>query len=316
MPFYKVMLVMLFASFTAHAEDLIRTDAWGKTETEAKHNAFVKAIEHAVGVLMLSDRDTKNYVQVKNDIYAYSDGYITDYKLISSYPEGNGVHVIVDSKVSTSKIKNRILIGGKSSDIDGDLGLVSFNTYSNVKEQSDNLLRKVLLNYPSNAYDINLVGTKIKSSNNREIELDINFSIKLHPDFIKSLVETLDVIENPNIKEYASKVVIDTTEVIQYFNHQKRYYLDDNVTQSVIYKHITPSRTRLSISLENEDIVLYTTCRPVATFVKLSGNKVTFFEGQTTYYATQVSDKKLSEVIGDVTKIQLSMIDIKDCKND
>ena len=133
--FSKLLLVvLLLISPTVYAEDIIRTDAWGKTEADARHAAFVKAIEFKIGVLILSDRDTKNYEQVKNDIYAYSDGYITNYKIISADEEGTGVRVVVDSVVSTSKIKNRILIGNSISSINGGLAVASYNTYKHTQK--------------------------------------------------------------------------------------------------------------------------------------------------------------------------------------
>jgi hypothetical protein len=307
-------VVLLLISPIVYAEDFIRTDAWGKTEAEARHAAFIKAIELKVGVLMLSDRDTKNYEQVKNDIYAYSSGYVTDYKTISVDTEGDGVRVIVDSKVSTSKIKNRILIGNSSSSINGELASASYNTYKHTKDTADDLLRKALSSYPTNAYTVLLRTSNVKSSNNRELELDIDFSIELKTEFIQNLVETLNVIENPNIKEYASKIIIDNTELIQLFNHQNKFYLDDNITQQVLYKYLVPSNARLKISLEGDNGVLYATCRPVATLVKLSGVNVTFYVGQKKYYGTQIRD--IREIMQDVTDIKLSVVNVKDCQNE
>jgi hypothetical protein len=308
------LVVLLLISPMVYADDFIRTDAWGKTEAEARHAAFIKAIELKVGVLMLSDRDTKNYEQVKNDIYAYSSGYITDYKIISVNPEDDGVRVIVDSKVSSSKIKNRILIASNSTSINGDVAAASFDTYKHSKDSADDLLRKVLLNYPNNAYIVSPMKLNVNSSNNREPEIDIDFSIELKPDFIKSLVETLDVIENPNIKEYSSKIVIDNTELIQIFNHQNKYYLDDNITQEVLYKYLVPRNTRMQISLEGDNGILYTTCRSVATLVGMDRGTITFYAGQKKYYGTQV--KVTSEVIRNVTDVRLFVVNAKDCKNE
>ncbi len=318
MRFVRILLALLtVVSLTVHAKDFIRTEAWGNTEAEARHNAFIKAIETKVGVLMLSDRETKNYEQVKNDIYAYSDGFVSNYTIVDVMPEGNGVRIIVDSKIITSKIKNRILIGNqKSADINGDVAVASYNTYKNTKAQSDSLLKKVLMNYPKNTYIVTFRESKVKTSTNRELELDIDFSVKLNPEFVSSLTKTLDVIENPNTKEYASKIVIDRTELIRMFSHQNTYYLDDNLTQEVLYKYLIPRDTRLNINLEGDNGVLYSTCRPVDTFVKLSGSKVTFFAGKTNYYAAQITDPKMFAIMQDVTKIQLSMVNVKECKND
>lgn len=300
----------------ATAGEFIRTEAWGHTEVDARHNAFIKAIEHEIGVLMLSDREARNYNRIKNDIYAYSDGFVAEYKTLSVTPEGAGVHIVVDSKITSSKIKNRILIANYAGPIDSERAVAGYDTYIHSKNQEDALLHKVLQNYPTNAYVTELIESNIMAGPERELVLDIEFSITLNPDFVENLKETLTVIENPNITEYSSKVIINNTGILPIFNNSDTFYLGGTITQNVLHKYLIPSNIRVKIQLESDDDILYSTCRQALTFIKYERAKLKIFAGQVEHYTTKLSDPVLSKIMDKIIKIKLSVVNKQECKND
>lgn len=310
-------LFVIFVSTTAHAGDFVRMAGWGKTEESALHSAFVKAIELEMGVMVLSDRDTKKNIQVKNDIYAYSAGYVDDYKIITSNPTSDGVSVIVDVKVSSSKIKNQILMSNeKTKDLNGDLASARFNTYKHTRDSADALLTKALKSFPENAYKIELRKSEIKAGNYRQAVVDIEFSISLEDKFLSNLSTTLALMDNSNNRYYASKVVFDNWAFLPILDHRDTFFIEDSVTDDLLRKHLNPKIVRVNISLNSDDETLYSVCRPVDTFVKIVNNKITLFPGHTKYYGVMLSDAKVSKILENVTNVKISTVNVKDCKNE
>lgn len=306
-----VALMMPAASFAE--KEYIRTDGYGKTEEQAKFNAFVKAIEYKLGVMVLSDRETKKLEQTKNDIYAYSAGYVADYKIISSNTTDEGVYVTVDVKVNSSKIKNRILVdNSKPAEINGTVAGASFSTYSNTKSQADSLIKKVLLNYPKNAYKTIVTSTKVKTNVDRRFAISVDFTISLNNDFVDNLEETLATVEQTRGK-YSGKVTIDKEAFTAIFDSRKHYYIEDIATLEMMYDNLAIRNTRVKISFEDGEKSLYSVCRAVETFVKLDSNNITFFKGKKSYYSTEIADADLVKVIDDVTNVQLSVVTAKEC---
>ena len=309
----KILSVVLCViPLTVCAEEFIRTEAWGPDEDTAVHNAFVTAIETKVGILLLSDRETKNYNQVKNDVYAYSAGYITEYKVISESKSNAGITVIVDSKVATSKIKNRILIGNQSSsELNGSDAIASFSTYNDTKISEDNLLKKVLLNYPTSAYNVELDASSVKSNVNRVFELAVGFHVSMNPEFISSARDIFSVIDNSSNNERISKVLIGNSRYgIRYWD---TYYIDNNITRQVLYDFMVVDNMRVNISLQDENKVLYSTCVVVDPLITMGHTIIEISSFKTNYYSIQLTDKHVLSVIKDITKIELSVVDKKNC---
>ena len=300
---------------SANAGEFIQVTGWGKTEDAARQNAFIKAIELEMGVMMLSDRDTKNNVQVKNNIYAYSAGFVEDYNVVSVNPTDTGVFVTVDVKVSSSKIKNQILLSvGKTGNLNGDLAAARYNTYKHTRDSADAILTKFVSGYPEQAYKVDITKIDVKSGSNRQPILDIEFSIALDKKFITGFADVMSVMENPKSKSYTTKVVFDKWEFLPILDHRDTFFVEDSVTQEILYTYINPSTVRVNISLNGNDGVLYSVCRSVDTFVKVTNDKMTLFVGQTKYFGTQITDRNMAGILENITSVTLSTVKSKDCK--
>jgi len=81
----------------------IQVEAQGVNDNEARHNGFVLAVDQAVGTLILSERESDKKQLIKNDVYNYSSGYVTDYKILSKSTRGNNSVLVMDVWVSNLK---------------------------------------------------------------------------------------------------------------------------------------------------------------------------------------------------------------------
>jgi len=63
--------LLLAGCATTQGNHSIRVSGIGNNFENARHDAFVKAIEYKMGTLILSERETHNFKLVKNDISAF-----------------------------------------------------------------------------------------------------------------------------------------------------------------------------------------------------------------------------------------------------
>jgi hypothetical protein len=141
----------------------IQVEAQGVNDNDARLNGFVLAVDQAVGTLILSERESDKKRLIKNDVYNYSSGYVTDYKILSKITHDQGAVLVMDVWVSHSAIANRIL--GRSA-VAGQLnGLVaSARVETLLKERAggDQVVSRVLADFPRRAFDITLGATVLR----------------------------------------------------------------------------------------------------------------------------------------------------------
>jgi hypothetical protein len=91
-----VCFILTACASTSKSDNYIRSTGVGNTYEEAKTNAFKEAIEYHLGVVISSERESLKENLTKNDILAYSSGFVDEYKIISQQNIGNKVQLIVD----------------------------------------------------------------------------------------------------------------------------------------------------------------------------------------------------------------------------
>lgn len=194
---YLLCVWLAFASCANAGQDSYLTvTGSGDTFEQAKQNAFRKAIEFKLGVLVVSDLDVKNRKVDKDDIYMYSAGYVSDYRVLSQEKSSN-VTVLLEVQVSESKLKNRILSEGKSgTEFAGDKHNAQLSTYLQEQQQGDKLLSKVLNDFPTKSFKIVSLPYTIKVDYQRKPVLNIPYELSWNFEYIKSLRETLDAIRD------------------------------------------------------------------------------------------------------------------------
>lgn len=144
----------------------VRVQATGSNQEQARTNAFRKAIELAVGTIVLGEAVVRNDRLIRNEIISYSSGYIDNFTIISSTPTS----VEMDVWVSESRIAKRLInMGVSSTDMvngrairqDWDRREAQEVTAERRRSDSIKLMHTVLNDYPRAAYQSKVIGTKM-----------------------------------------------------------------------------------------------------------------------------------------------------------
>lgn len=255
---FKLFVVAWMVVYNiAHAGSITVTGA-GQTIEEAKQQAFRKAIELHVGANVLSDIETQNFNRVKDDIYIYSSGYVDNYKIVAKEVRSNKIVLLIEVSVSESKIKNRIIGLGKSNtDFDSDRHRAQISTYIKSKLDGERLLSKHLAGYPKKAYHLKQMPYNISIDQYRNPILNIPYQITWNFDYIKSLREILETIEdgsNGFFKNSAGAVVIMAKDPKDWILGEKTTHRFNDLNIINIFHDAVNGRNQVRVVLRLKDI--------------------------------------------------------------
>lgn len=244
---YRLLIVacLFILGCATTNNNYLRFSGSGIDENSALQDAFRKAIEQETGTLILSERESQNYKLIKNDIMAYSSGYVDDFKIISSTKNSNSVNVVVDVKVSESKIKNRILSATTTSQsFDGNKHNHQYSSYLNQRVQSDKLMDQVFQQFPDKAFNISYKSYSIELDSDRNAIIKIPFKFSWNHNFLIAVEEMLNNISDVKHmwEDHKGYVIVITRRPGETFGTQNRYRFND-----------MSSIRRLNILLENND---------------------------------------------------------------
>lgn len=180
----------------------IQVEAHGINDNEARRNGFALAVDQAVGTLILSERESDKKQLIKNDVYNYSSGYVTDYKILTKTTRGGNSVLVMDVWVSHSAIANRIL--GRSAvagQLNGPVASARVETLLTERAGGDQVVSRVLEDFPRRAFDITLGATVLRLDEYRQTLVEIPFSLKWNYNYITSLHEVLQATsQNPQAR--------------------------------------------------------------------------------------------------------------------
>lgn len=169
----------------------IRVQARGATENEARREAYKRAIEEAVGSLVLSESAVVNQDLKRREITEYSSGYIDRFKVLNQYHDGGHFVIDMDVWVKHSQIADRLLIKSESSGkIDGLRIQEQVKSLNYERDQGRHVLTLVIADYPERAYDIKDQDLEVRYVN-RQPEITVKFDLGLNPTYMVALWETL-----------------------------------------------------------------------------------------------------------------------------
>jgi hypothetical protein len=169
----------------------IRVQARGTTESEARREAYKRAIEEAIGSLVLSESVVVNQELQRREIIEYSSGYIDKFKVLNQYHDGRHFVVDMDVWVKHSQIADRLLIKSENTGkIDGLRIQEQVRSLNYERDQSLRVLSVVMDDYPHRAYDIKNQTLEVRYVN-RQAEIKIGFDLNLNASYLYALWETL-----------------------------------------------------------------------------------------------------------------------------
>jgi hypothetical protein len=195
-----VCFILTACASTSKSDNYIRTTGIGNTYEEAKNNAFKEAIEHHLGVVISSERETIKDNLTKNDILAYSSGFVDEYKIISQQNIGGKVQLVVDVKLSLLRLSDRIMSKGTDSkNLDGAKHDSQYKSFLENKQNGDRLLGSILNDYPKRAYNIKQKQYVVKIDSNRNLILTAPYTIEWNPNYIASLHDAIRLTSDGSI---------------------------------------------------------------------------------------------------------------------
>jgi hypothetical protein len=195
-------------SYSTTSNEYVRVTGKGVTSRQAKEEGFQTAIELAVGTLIVSDKKVVNNKLIRQDIGAHSAGYILDFVIITESQTHTGEFIIVmDVKVHTSKIHQRLLsTGNNSSSVNGDKLFEQYRTYNESKDSAHKIFDQIMMEYPSKAFVV--TNPKIncgdptrgsfcfKLTNTGNAVLQIPYTVRWNYNFLLALHEVLQHVSD------------------------------------------------------------------------------------------------------------------------
>jgi len=229
----------------------------------AKRDAFSKAIEQEIGVVLLSRRDVKNSKLIVDDITTHSSGYVDDFKIVKSQVINNKHLVTVDVWVSSSRIAERVI--GKVSDtkpLEGERLYNQIQTYQRDRQSGDRLLREVLNDYPNKAFILTKGDTQIKLDKNRNTIIQVNYNIKYNYNYLKALNEVLAITQDGRMGGYKQDRigVVSKSPNAWLLGSTDVYFFNDRVRANMIKQRFMGEITVMATIRDSKGSVVFNQC--------------------------------------------------------
>ena len=221
----SLLLLLLLISSPVYA---IVVTGEGFTLEEAKQQAFKKAVEKEVGVIVDSERIVVNQDLISNQILTYSGGYVTSYTLIEHYPIGELQYVKLDVTVASSKLKDFILLQPHEIlDFDGSQFKEIISSYKQQAIDADALVDNFLKYYPHEAFLITADEYVVMTDPYRNSYIEIPYTIQWDYEFLYALEEISGLVGSRDPVLKVPKIVLKNRSV---------YYFYDKITFGNINK--------------------------------------------------------------------------------
>lgn len=200
----------------------------GKTFEDAKQNGFKLAIEFAVGSIILSEKESKNDSLIKDDIFSYSAGYINSFKILSQTQLPTGFTLAMDVSVSNSRIAERIISTKEGKNLDGSNVYDRYESFLKNRQNQDKLFDIVLENYPQKAFDLRVDKVDFSVNGNRELFLDLKYSVRDNQNYYASLSEVISIVADRNNGANAIVKVFRNPKN-KFMKTVDQYYMNDSI---------------------------------------------------------------------------------------
>ena len=248
-----------FANVVAADNKYIRVVGEGSTVEQAKENAFRTAVQQRAGAIVLSERQASNDKLIKDNISLFSAGYVDDFKIIDINQNGSNIRITLEVLVADSKLFNQVLNTGQTKQgINGDQAGTALSTFLDQKQKGDKMLDAVLSTYPQNAFIIEQKPYVLSVDSNRNAIITIPYSLKWNYDYIVSMKEAMQLIEDKVdlvtwINLAPSNVVILAKDPKDFLIGSRTVYKFNDIPMLNKIKNAMRGENEVSILLEISD---------------------------------------------------------------
>ena len=298
----------------------VRATGVGNTYEEAKNNAFREAIEYHLGVVISSERETHNQKLVKNEILAYSSGYVDEYTIISQQNDFGKIQVTVDVKISLLRLSDRIIAHGKDSvSVDGPKHADQYNSFLEKKQDGDRLLASVLNDYPRRALTLSQGKYVIKVDAYRNLELSVPFEVTWNQHYITSLEDVIKVLADGNTDWVLGKQGWEYKSIGYTKVGKNEYRFNEQVYPRKIRNSIVMDKVINLKIKDRHNITQYAKCIRLKNgfysydYVSVSINPKAHIKDAVTVDIHQTS--KLAKILNTINSIELSIVPDHACQN-
>jgi hypothetical protein len=230
----------------------------GRTESQAKSEAFKLAVEQAVGSLILTESVVINQDVARREIIEYSSGYVHRYEEVLRFRQDNELVIQYDIWVKRSRIADRLLVEAKSTkDLDGSTLQSQLDSIKYERHQGQRVLESVLNDYPHRAYDVKNQRMKVGHNSNYHSVVGITFDLDLSPIYLRSLWEAMQsTSQNPQAGACRANCYHDFTVTMHgrrdqvLFNRwQQSFGFNDAGKQQLFYNKMMESRPSILVKV-------------------------------------------------------------------
>lgn len=217
----------------------VKVKSSGRDEREAREQGFLLAVNHAIGSLVVSNKEIVNQDVVRKELFNYSSGYVDDF-LISSRSLENGLIMLeMDVWVKKSQIADRVLnVSRDSGKIEGTRASIKISSLDHERKQGDLVLESVLADFPARAYKVDLKPTRVVYGPDRQRHLEVIFDINWSNEYANSLLEVLQKTSNGSGVSDSSVTIKGRPgkhgwkRTVNFDDHQKFAMIQQNLVNS------------------------------------------------------------------------------------
>lgn len=321
-----LLALMLVACASTQPTGYIRVTGYGSTANDAKLDAFVKATEIHVGTIIVSERESNIKELTKEDILAYSAGFVDDYRVISEQRHGGMIKVVIDVSVSSNKINDRVLAkSSNTQNFNGDKYSNQYQTIIKERNDGDRVLENVLNDYPKRAYTLNIINYSVKVDRYRNLVLSVPYKMHWDKNYLSSLNTTLALLEDSR-KNFLDRTPSDIVIRNGNFNFDaKHYYFKDRIRVDNVVSNVHKKPIRLQLLVKNANNELIVSKCYLPQFMSGWGPALYHFtDNGITINNHVVEEGRIDMVIDaqynqyrsvkDIGSIQLQIVSDNDCK--
>lgn len=325
---YKLFLaaVVLAAAGTAFATTTIRSAGTGRTIEEARTDAFRKAVEVHIGTAIVSNFEVSKQEIIRNEILAYSAGYVENFKIVSLHQLDGRVEIVVDVTVSSSKIHKRILSDSRTDgQFNGASAGAGVQTWLKSKNDGDGLVAATFSNWPETGFNIHTTLTNLKVDAYRNPYIEVNYKISYNRNWLDAFKEALQLTGDPPPSRGSPEglvIFLDNPNAVWATNRWNAYAYNDYTSLGKIRGLFQKNMPAIRTSLLSGGVVVSSACTPfpIANFY----NSETHAAGTSAIkiYSTAVIDDKTTlrlpkniNQMYTVTDIRVEVVRISRCRN-
>lgn len=278
-PLTAVILVAKLLTIDLDPTYYVRVESSGRTDSEARKEAFKAAVEYAVGATVVSSTSVDLAKQRVNrsELLSYSAGYVNDFKVVSQSIENGAVTLVVDVWIKKSKIADRLLGESKTNGvIEGQRIQAQQESLQNERRAGDQVLQTVLSDYPTKSFVVKTSPTKSYFDDNRNLILEIPYTVSWDQNYLEALFEVLSktaVATLGQCSQFASEQCRSYRGIVSIKMRpgnkgwEKTFAYNDIRQFSLIKNHLYRARTSALVTInDSTGHVRYQKCHNFATY--------------------------------------------------